>query len=274
MKITVLAENTTNNPALLTEKGLSLHVDWTGGRLMMDFGFHGGILPNSRILGVDLSAVDLGVLSHGHSDHSGGIAAFREVNPTAPIYVQEHAFGSYWAKRPDGQLNYIGMDPVLREDKNIIRCSGVTELPGGALLFDNITGRELFSRANRSLLSGTGDRMVCDEFCHEQGLILPLGSGYVLLNGCAHNGILNIMTRAEELMGRLPTAVFGGFHLYDPGTEDGCDVEFVRALARRLLTCPTRYYTGHCTGLSAWEVLKREMGDTVSYISTGTTIEL
>lgn len=270
MRITVLSENTSQNPRLITEHGLSLHIDRGTESVMMDFGNKGALVPNAAELGIDLPAPSWGVLSHGHFDHSGGIAAFREKNPAMPIYVQAGAFGNYRAARTDGTVEYIGMAPPLREDANIRPVSGVTELSGGALLFDGITGREFYSHANDCLLEG--DRP--DLFRHEQALILPLGSGYVLFGGCAHNGIVNVMTRAMEIWGKAPDTVLSGFHLADPTSQRGYDPELTEAIGKRLLRYPTRYFTCHCTGLAAYEVLKNTMGDTVAYAACGDGIDL
>lgn len=274
MKITVLVENTARAPRLTTEHGLSLHIDRGTEAIMMDFGHRGAVAPNAAVLSVDLTRPRWGVLSHGHFDHSGGIAAFRESNPAMPIYVQREAFGEYWATRLDGTLEYIGVDPALREDGNIRPVTGVTELPGGALLFDGIAGREYFSRANDCLMEKTAAGLMPDRFRHEQALILPHGSGYVLFGGCAHNGIVNVMTRAMEIWGKAPDAVLSGFHLADPTSQRGYDPELTEAIGSRLLQHPTRYFTCHCTGLAAYEVLKKTMGDAIGYAATGDVIKL
>jgi len=274
MRITVLVENTAACPGLITEHGLSMHIGWKGGNLMMDFGHKGAVTENAKALGVDLTGADMGVLSHGHFDHGGGIAAFREVNPAMPIYVQKEAFDQYWASRVDGSVEYIGLDAALLRDENIRSVSGVTELGAGALLADGITGRKLYSRANDSLLMKTERGLEPDLFRHEQLLFLPNGSGYVLFSGCAHNGIVNVMERAAAVWGKAPGAVFGGFHLADPTSSRGYDPELTDAIGRELLKYPTRYFTCHCTGVAAYGVLQKTMGDAVAYAACGDVIEL
>lgn len=274
MKITVLVENTARDPSLAAEHGLSLFAEWAGGDLIMDFGRGDALLPNAEALSMDLRRPTLGVLSHGHFDHGGGIAPFRTKNPACPIYVQKDAFGPWWARRMDGRMEYIGLAETLREDENIRPVQGVTELSGGALLFDGITGRELYAPANATLMEKKTAGFVQDDFRHEQALILPSGSGYVLLGGCAHNGILNVMTRATELWGKAPDAVLSGFHLADPSSHQGYDGELTAAIGKRLLRYPTRYFTCHCTGLAAYEVLKHTMGDALDYAAAGCVFEL
>ena len=93
MKITVLLENTACRADLCAAHGLSLYIEACGRRVLFDMGPDEGFLQNAGSLGVDLTAVDLAVLSHGHDDHGGGLAAFCRVNPTAPVYVHRRALG-------------------------------------------------------------------------------------------------------------------------------------------------------------------------------------
>ena len=80
MKLTVLTENTTGSPHLIAEHGLSLYLETKDLRLLFDTGQTDALIANAAFLGVDLGTVDLAVLSHGHYDHGGGIAAFLQHN--------------------------------------------------------------------------------------------------------------------------------------------------------------------------------------------------
>ena len=85
MKITSLVENTTADPRLGKEHGLSLYIEAAGKTLLFDMGQSGLFAQNARTLGLDLAKVDLAVLSHGHYDHGGGLTHFLELNKTAPV---------------------------------------------------------------------------------------------------------------------------------------------------------------------------------------------
>ena len=144
-------------------------------------------------------------------------------------------------------------------------CPGIT-------LFSGVTGSELHSPAN-DVLTGENPQ-VPDTFEHEQNMIIDENGVRVLMAGCAHKGVVNIINRFFNIESAPPAAVIGGFHLAIPGTGD-VNLPLVDGTAERLLAVPgTVYYTGHCTGLPSYERLKEKMGDRVRYIHAGDTVEI
>ena len=100
MKWTVLVDNRTNNPALETEHGLSILLETEQHRILLDTGASNLFIRNAERLGIDLSTVDYVFISHGHSDHAGGLRYFMEVNRTAKVIVSPEAVsGKYFSKR-------------------------------------------------------------------------------------------------------------------------------------------------------------------------------
>jgi len=94
----------------------------------------------------------------------------------------------------------------------------------------------------------------------------------VLFSGCAHNGILNVLDRCMEVCGKEPDAVFSGFHMkknapYTPEEEDT-----IRQTAQELLTRRCMFYTGHCTGLPAFAMMKEIMGERLQYVHCGDAV--
>lgn len=92
-----------------------------------------------------------------------------------------------------------------------------------------------------------------DDFSHEQSLILMENNKILLVAGCSHVGILNIISACQKL-GRLPDMVFGGFHL--SSDHSGFVDSHIECIADELNQMDIQYYTGHCTGAKGYEILK------------------
>ena len=107
MKIVTLLENTASCPGVAPQHGLSLYIETEEWKILFDMGQDDTFAVNAEQLGIDLSKVNLAVLSHGHYDHGGGLAAFLRMNKTAPVYIHTDAFGHYY----NGIEKYIGLDP-------------------------------------------------------------------------------------------------------------------------------------------------------------------
>ncbi len=275
MKVTLLLENTACRSDLKCEHGLSLHIATDKHRLLFDIGPNAMFLENAEALGVDIRAVDTAVLSHSHNDHCGGLALFCKRNDLAAVYLQTEAWGEYYVVTPK-KCAYIGLDKLLHKYESRFRfVDGVTVLDDELTLLSGGFGRDCWSHANDTLRVKTGGDYPPDDFRHEQCLLVTERGKTVLFGGCAHNGIVNILRRAEEILGRAPDAVFAGFHLYNPSLAQSEPRELVEAIARELdARKSTRFFTGHCTGQEAFAILKETLGDRLQYMSGGSVFEL
>ncbi len=272
MKITVLIENTSRDKRLIPEHGLSVYVETEAHRLLLDTGASPAFLENAKNLGIDLGGVDLVILSHGHYDHGGGILAFAERYPTVPIYLRENATERHC--RPDGEkIKEIGLDRRIGELPQLVRLKGNRKLDGELFLFTNVTGRVLWPDGNRSLKKEEQGQLVQDDFSHEQYLIIKENDQEVLLSGCAHNGIINILEEAVRLRGRQPDAVISGFHTRKRQGYEKEDLQMLQKMGRRLREYRSIFYTGHCTGEEAFALLRKEMGNQIQSIYTGWQME-
>jgi len=274
MKLTVLVENTsccTSGAA----HGLSLYIETANHRILFDAGPDGDLLKqNAAILGIDLRQVDLAILSHGHYDHANGLPAFLELNQQAPVIMQRHALEPHYASENAG-LRSIGVPDTLKKSysNRLILTEDRYRIDDSLLCFSDISTAYFLSESNLSLLETDGDHCTPDCFLHEQNLLIEENGKLFLIAGCAHRGIINIIRRASEISGRLPNAVYAGFHLTNPGKGLDEPEEFVRSVGTQLVQWPCRYYTGHCTGSRPFRVLKEQLGDRIEYLSGGRTFE-
>ncbi len=262
MNIQVLIENT--GPASLrTEHGLSLYIQTEGGAILFDMGQTSAFAENAQALGADISAVDAAVLSHGHYDHGGGLDAFLVLNARAPVYLSPAAFAPHFAQ--DGRD--IGIRPPAKGLSRLrYPVEGEEILPGARLYTCNERNRPYVYDA-AGMYTLTQGRPASDNFCHEQYLLLQEGGKRVLISGCSHKGILNIMAWFH------PDILVGGFHFMhlDPA---GAGREPLEEAARILGQYPTRYYTCHCTGAGPYAFLKARLGHKLEYLTTGQALRL
>ena len=274
MKILNLIENTEGVPGCLFEHGLCFYVETEKHRLLMDLGPSASVLENAVRLGVDLKTVDTVILSHGHDDHGGGILPFAKLNPNAKIYLQESAFGEYYAARdykPDP--DYIGLAPEIRALPQVVPVRGNLKIDEELFLFSGLKGKRDLPVSNGNLRKKEGGRLVPDDFVHEQCLVITERNRHVLFSGCAHNGILNILDRFEELFGGAPDVVISGFHMMKKSAYTEKEQNVICSTAEKLKEYPTMFYTCHCTGLPAYDMMKEIMGGKIAYVHCGESVK-
>ena len=150
----------------------------------------------------------------------------------------------------------------------------VHAIDDGILLLSNVTGQFPLPQSDDNLFMKRDDRMPPDVFCHEQNLVIRSGNREVLLCGCAHAGIVNMVRQAKAVIGSDPTAVIGGMHLYEPTRKRYESDEYIDRVAAALANNQSAYYTCHCTGLQQYAFLKEAMGDKINYIHSGETFHI
>jgi 7,8-dihydropterin-6-yl-methyl-4-(beta-D-ribofuranosyl)aminobenzene 5'-phosphate synthase len=139
-------------------------------------------------------------------------------------------------------------------------------------LFSGVSGHQLNPSGNQNLFMKRNEMILRDDFSHEQNLIISEAGNTLLLAGCAHNGIVNIINHYRSIKNSTPDYVIGGFHLYSRTTEVNEDPETVRKIGEYLIKTGSTYYTCHCTGLESFRILKEMMPDRMSYLATGSRL--
>lgn len=274
MHLTTLIENTPGSGSDLSpQHGLSLLIEARDRTVLFDMGQDGTFIRNAENLGLDLTRVDAGVLSHGHYDHGGGLAAFLEYNTQAPVYLRAGAGDTFYV-RDIPRYRYIGLEGgmLTANAHRFVWISTDTGISPGLMLITDILTVAPPPPGNGPLFIRKDARYIPDPFLHELFLVVEDDDGISVITGCGHSGILNMVSTAKHRYpGKPVKAVVGGFHLIDRDTPP----HMVRHIASALKSAGCRrIITGHCTGTRAKEILHEELGDSFSALSTGYRTEI
>ncbi len=260
MKWTVLVDNRTNDPELSTEHGLSILLETKRHRILLDTGASDMLVRNAEKMGIDLSKVDYVFISHGHSDHAGGLKHFMTINDHAKVIVSPHAMsGVFYSKRLSMHSITAEWPMIPRERLLTVIQSG--EIADGLFAIANIPHVRPMPKGNRHLFVQTQDReYILDDFQHE----LVLYTEGLLFTGCAHSGLENILAACPYSV----NTVVGGFHLLDHHESE----DELRNLADRLMRQypDTTFYTSHCTGDNVFQILHDVMAEHLHAFTCGT----
>ena len=232
--ITVLVENTIAVPGLTAEKGLSLLIEDGRLRILFDTGKSGAFLANAQKLGIDLQHLTHIVFSHGHYDHTGGIICLMD-------YLKENNSGTFpvLVAHPD-VFEERGIYTKLFHKMLRVRDLGAPIRKKQAMeLFPCEFHRHPFwihedlvflgsvcrtEKKDKPRVFGSIMRLgspVKDEILDDSALVYRTEKGLVIIVGCAHSGICNIMEYAKQITGSTKIhAVIGGLHLQHANSRD------------------------------------------------------
>lgn len=263
LKITVLSTMLVGDAPGLGEWGFSALVEADGHRVLLDTGSHPDtVLQNARDLKVDLSDVKEVILTHNHWDHVRGLMTLRremmKKNPDALSVVHVGKGIFYSRPSPKG------------EDNEMIAIRKEYEATGGRII-EHAEGAEIFPGAwltgpvprkypernwSTSGKVQTPAGLVEDNLPEDQSLVLDTPQGLVVVTGCGHAGVVNILTYAEQTFHNRPVyAVVGGLHLFPASNEQ------LNWTAAKLKEFKVANLLGaHCTGIEAVYRLRERVG--------------
>jgi len=273
MKITSILENTKQDKTLTAKHGLSIYIETEQMNIIFDTGPDHSYIKNAKAMGIDLSKAHTVIISHGHSDHIGGLNYLNEVNKDAQIYLSQHALEPHWFRLGSyyhkvgaknniqnlykNRLNFITNDIEIAKGIHIITLNPTNEYT-----------KNLYKGSKKEL----------DDFNHEIMLVVENNNGIVLFSGCSHHGIINM---AKVALDKFPNkeidVIVGGFHLIGIRVFNtlGKTKEEIISIGNRLNEMPINsIYTCHCTGAKAYNILSPILKDKLNPFPTGKELSI
>ena len=231
IRITVVYDNNADKPGLEVGWGFSAAVRVAERTVLFDTGREGALLGNLEKLAIEPNSIEVIVLSHIHPDHSGGLESFLGKKSDVAVYLPK-SFPSNFK------------DNVRGFGAEIVEVGQCLEICA-----------DVYS---------TGE---LGRWIKEQSLILRTDKGLIVITGCAHPGIVKVVSRVKELLKDDILLVMGGFHL--EWTWQGKIEKVVSALKER----GVEYVgPGHCSGEKARDLLEKDFGENYIKIGAGSVI--
>jgi 7,8-dihydropterin-6-yl-methyl-4-(beta-D-ribofuranosyl)aminobenzene 5'-phosphate synthase len=277
IRLTILCENSVERVSprgLLGEHGFACHLQTDQGDFLFDTGGGLTLLHNSHRMGIDLRRLQGIILSHGHLDHTGGLQQVLEQLKGVQVYGHPDVFrqrhsrngnqlrsiGIPWGKT---QLEALGADFELDSKPQQI-TSAVTlsgEIP---------RHNEIETGDSNLVTTDANGKAVTDPLTDDLSLFINSKYGLIILLGCAHAGLLNIIDYARKVTGQQKIhLLLGGTHL------KFCTMEQFDATLKQLEKFEIdRLGASHCTGLRQAQMLAERFGERFFSATVGTEINL
>ena len=258
IKVTTLIDNLAlPGTDLEAEHGFSCLVETGGKRILFDTGASDAFIRNALKLGVDLGSIDHLAISHGHHDHANGVVPLLEkfTYERLSLWTGKGFENPKYADDPEG-MRFVGFnfDRKFVDSHQVIWhsvcCDTVMIEPGIWLVssFDSIHPMEVPNP--RFLVKRSKPEMVPDDFSDEIAMVLDSPHGLVMITGCSHPGILNMIDAIDCRFAKPLYALIGGIHLYDASSERREAV--IKGLSDRAIKL---LGVSHCTGEEASAML-------------------
>lgn len=279
-----LGPNPFKKPLPIAEHGFSALIKVKQGDKESQVLFDAGLSPKGTLynldaLEIDLTAVQAIVLSHGHPDHALGLSGVvdRLGTRNMPLVLHPDAYLERKLVLPDGSevgLPVPSIADFRRENVEIVESATPSMLVDDMVLVSGEIARTTkFEKGfpihySRQDGSWEPDPYIMDDQC---AIINVKGKGLIVITGCGHSGIINVIRNAQAITGiKKIYAVIGGFHL-----TGGLFEPIIPATIAALMTIdPTYVMPGHCTGWTAIHQIAQAMPHAYIPNNVGTTLML
>jgi 7,8-dihydropterin-6-yl-methyl-4-(beta-D-ribofuranosyl)aminobenzene 5'-phosphate synthase len=283
LKVTVLAEDSVQYESpLLGQHGISFLLEARTQdvckRILVDVGQNpSALLLNMRLLGIQPSAIDALFLTHCHYDHTQGtVEVLKAIGKKGfPVVAHPDTFRPHYVKDP--YLRHVGVMPEDSQPR-IEEAGGLLFQPTdpfpfvpGLITTGEVRRQTEFEEVGIALFTLAGGRVVQDTMKDDISLVAQVrDKGLVIVTGCSHAGIVNIVKHSVEMTGeRRIAAILGGFHLLSASEERiGKTVAALSQFDIELISA------GHCTGFKAQAALYQTFKDRFKPLQTGMTFEI
>jgi len=280
LKVVTLSENTAPTKGnLIAEWGLSFLLKTEKKTILFDTGRNISVCYNAQLLGIDLNKIDKIVLSHSHSDHTGGLRQILErMNKKRKVEVIAHP--DIWKERYNRYDNkpdkFKGM-PFQQEELERLGVSFRLSKKSIKITDEMVTSGEIplitdyekvSSKKNQRVILENGNYQE-DKILDDQAIFFKTEQGLIIITGCAHRGIINTLYHARKITGiNQIYAVIGGAHLIEASEERiNQTIDALQKLnIKKIGLC-------HCTGLPAVSLLLQKFPNQFIDINSGTVLE-
>jgi 7,8-dihydropterin-6-yl-methyl-4-(beta-D-ribofuranosyl)aminobenzene 5'-phosphate synthase len=276
-KITVLCENTVPVPGLIGEHGFAAYIEAPDADLLFDTGQGFGLIQNAIRLQKDLRKPSKLVLSHGHFDHTGGLLAFLGVHGPCDIIAHPDALAEKFRWMPVGKEEKpVSIGMPWREAYLTTRGarfqlqSSFAEIAPNVFISGEVPRKTPFETGDPKFVIRRDGGWIPDAFADDYSLALRTSKGLVVLLGCAHAGLINILEHFIDQTGESRIhAVLGGTHL---GFCSNTQLEETIGALRRYQI--EKLAVSHCTGQGPVAQLSAEFGSRFAFAPVGFTLEV
>ncbi len=278
VKMTVVAENKVPlGKGLIGEHGFGVFLETEHGKLLWDTGQGFCIPHNLKMLGVDLSGLKAIAISHGHYDHTGGLASALELSGGCSIYCHPACFENKRVEREFFGKKielFIGM-PGSREElekagADFRTVEDTIEIVPGVHFFTGIPMENDFEKIESGFFVQDGAARRSDPIIDDACLAVETDKGVSVILGCAHRGMINTLQHVKKRLGNSGfVSVWGGTHMTDR-TED----EVMRTIEALQELSVARIATAHCTGFENEVKMANAFPERFTFATVGTRAEL
>jgi 7,8-dihydropterin-6-yl-methyl-4-(beta-D-ribofuranosyl)aminobenzene 5'-phosphate synthase len=274
VKLKILIDNVVYRSGLKAEHGFSVLIETPGNMILFDTGQSSMLIENSLKLGIDLKKITKIVLSHGHYDHTGGLLSLLEyIDKEIQVYAHPCIFERKYSRKEKQNIRYIG----ITEERSFYEKIGarflMVEEPlaieDGIILSGQVPRISDFETVESDFVIKENGRFIKDEILDDISLSASSGNGNILITGCAHSGLINIIRHIEIITGvKKFKFIGGGFHLF--GKQEIYVLKTLDALRK---TGFDYILPAHCTGIAPACLIRKHYGSMVLDAGVGAGYE-